>query len=225
MGVDRATDPLGGEWVTLLLLIALMTLAWINVLSPRKWRLLWSAAVRIRLGRQTLREEVQLQDRTLVALVLVSVLVTGLFGHQFAVSRGMMRPGFAGSMLVTAIVLAIVMAQTLVLRLIAILFHTDQGSGEYLRVSLLMQVVIGMVLLPITMLGAYQAGWRQALGVIGAAAIAVLVLARWVRALAIGRGHGNSLRSILLYLCAAEILPAAIALRSLQRLLPDVHTP
>ena len=50
--------------------------------SQKRRRLLWGATVRARLGRQTLREDIDLQDRTLIALVLVSVLITGLFGYQ-----------------------------------------------------------------------------------------------------------------------------------------------
>jgi hypothetical protein len=220
MGTERVADPLNSEWVTVLFLAALVAVAWINLISPRKWRLLWSTIVRARLGRQTLREDIDLQDRTLIALVLVSVVITGLFGYQFAVLRGVMVPGILGFWGITGAVLGVVLLQLTVIKAVSWLFNADQGLGEYFRTMVLLQVVLGLGLWPIALLGAYQSAWRPWLMSLGGVLVLVVVVVRWGRAFVIGRGHGNKAGPILLYLCAAEILPAAIALRSLQHLLP-----
>ncbi len=73
MDVLRGTDPLSGDWMALVVVLATGLLGWINVVAPKKWRLLTGTVFGLRLGRQSMRDEVDLQDRTLVALVLMAM--------------------------------------------------------------------------------------------------------------------------------------------------------
>ena len=78
----RMLDPLNAEWVTLVLLAAVGLMALINRSSPRKWRLLASSMLQMRLGKQALREEMDLQDRAFIGLLVVAAAVLALFGWQ-----------------------------------------------------------------------------------------------------------------------------------------------
>ena len=210
----RAIDPLNAEWVTIVLLIVVLVLALTNVSSPRKWRLLAQATFRMRLGRQTLRDEVDLRDRTLVGLLLLAVAVLAMFGWQAdtlsAAGPGMTYPEWLG------LVAAVVLVQLLVLGVLGALVNTDGGVSEYTYTGLLLFVLAGLVLLPVVAVTAYRAEWRSEGLLVGTLLLVVLLLYRWVRGGWVGWGVGTPLRHIIIYLCAAEILPVLLLIGALR---------
>ncbi len=215
----RTSDPLNAEWVTLTLLLVLAALAWTNKNSPRKWRLLVQAMSRMRLERQALREEVDLQDRTFLGLLGVSVAVTSLFLWQSTmVLPGGPAPAYPALMGVVAIVLLL---QAVLLRLVGWLFDGDGGLAEYLATGLLLFILLAIMLLPITVLTAYRSAWRDELVVAGLVIGGLLLLYRWVRGAWIGLGEGVRPGYIILYLCAAEAVPLLLFIQSLKA--PHVH--
>lgn len=208
----RAVDPLSAEWVTLVLLGVVVLLALTNVSSPRKWRLLAQAMFRMRLSRQTLREEVDLQDRTLMGLLVAAAAIIALFTWQAQVHGG--GPIVPLFIVLVGAVLGIVLVQTLLMKLTAGLMQVDHGLGEFLYTGLLLFILMGAALLPLTVLITYHPAWRSGSVVIGAGAIALLFLYRWVRGAWIGLGEGVPIRYIFLYLCTAEILPVLLLLKA-----------
>ena len=48
MGTLRFQDPLSADWVALLFVLVLAQLAWTNVTSPKKWRLVMEGEMCIR---------------------------------------------------------------------------------------------------------------------------------------------------------------------------------
>jgi len=204
----RTLDPLNAEWVTVVLLLVLTALAFTNISSPRKWRLLAQAMFSMRLGRQTLREEIDLQDRTLIGLLLVAVAVLAMFLYQGAV---LLVPGGGYSFIYLAtIVLVLLLAQGFLLRAVAALAGTDRGITEYLSTGLLLFILTGVSLLPVVALMAYHSAWRSGLLVAGAFVIVLLLLYRWIRGAWVGLAEGVPLRYLILYLCAAEAAPALL---------------
>ncbi len=204
----RNIDPLNAEWVTIVLLGVLFALAVTNISSPRKWRLLVQAMFSMRLGRQTLREEVDLQDRTLLGLILVAVSVLGLFIWQAGV---LLTPSEVRSFpYLAGIVLLVLLAQGLLLRTLATVAGSDRGVSEYLSTGLLLFILTGVSLLPVVVLLAYRSPWRPTLLLVGAALVAVLLLYRWVRGTWVGLAEGVPLRYLILYLCAAEAAPVLL---------------
>jgi hypothetical protein len=220
MGTPRMVDPLRAEWVALYFVVMVLALAWIHAISPRKWRLITHATMRLRLGRQTMREELDLQDRTLIALLVMAASLIGLFAYQSGIVVGAFEGGWLRAFELMLIVLLVVAVQLALLRLAGFLFRADGGAGEYLYTIVLLAIVLGLFLLPIDLLIAYRPGWRPMLLAIGGAAMVAMILYRWLRAVVVGMGEGTPAGYILLYLCALEILPVAIALRSLQQALP-----
>lgn len=219
----RATDPLAGDWILLVILFVLGMLGWVNLVSPKKWRLITRSFFSFRLGRQSLRDELDVQDRTLIGLAVMASGTIALFAYQCLVLRGIARPEamlwvemFLGS-------LALLAVQALVLRAAGLLFAADGGLSEYLYIVLLLHVALGIMLLPVAGVLAWphRAEWRLGAIFIGAGLVASITIYRWFRAAVLGLGEGVPLRYVFIYLCALEILPVALACQQALRIIHD----
>ena len=219
-GMDplRPLDPLIAEWVTFILLGTFFLLALINWNSPRKWRLLTQAMFRKRLGRQALREELDLRDRTFIGLLVVAVAVVAIFFWQGSfLTSSTAPPTFIP---IALAVLLVLIGQALLLRLIAILLQADRGLQEHLYTGLLLFILCGILLLPLVVLIAYRSEWRWPLLITGMVVVVSSLFYRWLRAMWIGVGEGVPLRYIIIYLCGAEILPVLLLIHFLRPSLP-----
>lgn len=209
----RANDPLNAEWVTIVLVLALALLALINVSAPRKWGVLAQALFRLRLGRQVLRDEVDLRDRALWGLLLPAVSVLALFAWQLdTLWWGAVAHGYVEWL---GLVVLVIGAQLLLNAALA-RFIDDRGVlMEHSYTGLLLHVLAGMLLFPVVALLAYRAEWRMEVGWLGVGLLGLLLLYRWFRGGWLGLSEGASGHHILLYLCAAEVLPALLLVSSL----------
>ena len=226
-----ATDPLAGDWILLVMLAALGMLGWINLVSPKKWRLLTRSFFSFRLGRQSLRDELDLQDRTLIGLAVMASAAVALFGYQFTVLVGHLPPGIGLWAKLFGVFLLVLVAQVLLVRLAGRLFQADGGLSEYLYTLLLLHVVLGVALLPVTASIAWphdvststtrpdEILWRVWGVRLGAVLVALVTVFRWIRAAVLGLGEGVPLRYVFIYLCALEILPVALACQQALRFL------
>jgi hypothetical protein len=222
----RVRDPLSADWVVMILMLVLMMLVWINLVSPKKWRLFFRSFFSVRLGRQSIRDEVDIQDRTLVGSLLMASGVVALFAYQVLVLRGVLTPGILRWLELWGGVMALLTIQFLLIRLGSKLFSTDAGAMEYGYTVLLMHVTLGLLLIPLTLVIAYphQFQWRPGLMLAGLVLVGAAVVFRWIRAFIIGWGEGVSTRYIFLYLCAAEILPFALLMQQAQgQFPPQLH--
>lgn len=203
-----------------MVLFVLVVIAITNVSSPRKWRLLAQATFRMRLGRSTLREEIDLRDRTLVGLLLAAVCVLGMFAWQAAVRSGM--PDAPSYPVWAGLVAASVVLQSVLVITIGTLLRVDNGLVEYMYTGLLIFILAGMVLLPVVALVAFRPEWRAELLLFGKVLLLVLLVYRWVRGAWIGWGEGVPARYIIIYLCTAEIVPLLLLLDVLRQPLPHL---
>ncbi|MCU0319361.1 MAG: DUF4271 domain-containing protein [Flavobacteriales bacterium] len=204
----RTVDPFNAEWVTIVLLLAVGLLALINLGAPRKWGVLAQALFRLRLGRQVLRDEVDLRDRALLGLLVLAVSVLALFGWQM---DQMWRPDVHHSYGWWALVVGGVLAGQLVVNGSLARFIGDRSIlMEHSYTGLLLHVLAGLLLLPVVAVLAYRSEWRHELLWTGMVILALLLLYRWFRGGWLGLSEGVPGRHILLYLCAAEVLPALL---------------
>lgn len=217
-GTMRAVDPMAAEWATGVFLSCLLILATVNIGSPRKWRVLRQAAFRMRMARQTLRDEVDTGDRNVLGLLAVATASLSMLIWQAAMDR---VAGSAPSYLTVflAVALALV-AQAVILRLCVFLFSADGGITEYIYTGTLLHAAIGIAALPLVVLAAYWPEWRPWLLPLGLALLVLGLLYRWMRGAWIGLGEGVPLRYIFLYLCGAEILPLCLLLAALRHGIP-----
>ncbi|MBK9421880.1 MAG: DUF4271 domain-containing protein [Flavobacteriales bacterium] len=222
----RAIDPLGAGWMAGVVLLACAALAWVNLTAPRQWGVLLHSFASVRLGKQRVRAELDLGDRNLALLMLTAILLIGLFAYEVAFFRGWGAPGlpaFGMILLVTALALV---AQMVLLRTIGFLAGDDGGLEEYLRTMVVLNVCLGLIFLPLSIAMAWPAlvAWRVPVCTVGLLLAAAFLLFRWVRAVAIGIGHGTPVRYVFIYLCAAEALPLALAMH-FAGFLPSASSP
>ncbi len=216
MGEPRTIDPLNPDWVVVLLLAVVAILAWTNVAAPRKWSLVLDGVFRTRLSQRSLREDIDLQARSMLGLLLALLAGMALFVQQALVLHGDLNAGPGAYAMVALALLALLVLQVLLLRALGWFFQGDGGLQEYAYALVLNHLVLGAALLPLAVLMAYRPALRPVLLPTGAVLAALIVVLRWGRAVFIGRSSGMPFRHIFLYLCAAEILPVLMALRTLQ---------
>lgn len=213
IGESRYVDPLTANWAGALFLACLLVLATVNIGSPRKWRVLRQAAFRARLGEQTLREEVDTSDRNVIGLLAVAVAAMAMLLWQSAMVFGTAAPDYWQVFIGLA---AVLLAQAILLRLIAALARTNSGITEFIYTGALLHAAVGIAVLPLSMLAAYRPEWRPVMLGIGLSLLGIGLLYRWLRAALIGLGEGVPLRYLMIYLCAAEIGPLALAAHALR---------
>jgi len=223
----RAVDALGSGWLAALLVLAFGMLAWVNMVSPRQWVVLARSFGALRLGRHRLREELDMRDRTLTGLAVMSTMVIAMFGYQVLLFQELIQPGFLGFLRIWLVVALVIVAQVVLLRTIRLLPSGDGGQEEYLYTVIVFHVVLGLLLLPVVALMSFpgRVAWREWTWLAGLIVIAATILFRWVRAVVVGVGHGTPLRYIFLYLCTLEILPAALAIEQVRHFVPPMHNP
>ena len=152
-----------------------------------------------------------------ILLVEDEPAVRQLFSQALMRAGGDMVPAYA---VLLGAVAGTVLLQTLFLKLTSGLMQVDHGLAEFLYTSLLLFILMGAALLPLTALIAYHPAWRTGAVTLGVAAIALLFLYRWVRGAWIGLGEGVPIRYIFLYLCAAEAVPLLLLVHALRSALP-----
>lgn len=223
----RVVDALGSGWLAGVLILAVGMLAWVNMVSPRQWVVLSRSFGALRLGRHRLREELDMRDRTLTGLAVMSTIVIALFGYQVFLYHEWIQPGIMGFLRVLLVVTVVMVAQVALLQTIRLLPTSDGGLEEYLYTVIVFHVVLGLILLPVVTLMSFPAkvSWREWIWLTGLTIVGATVLFRWVRAVVVGMGNGTPLRYIFLYLCALEILPAALAIEQARHFVPTLHNP
>ena len=206
----RTADPLSAEWVTVLLLVVLTLMALVQLGAPRKWRSLGRSMFSIRLGRQALREEMGLRDRSFLGLLLLGGALLALFTWQ-----AMRLNGWGGTYLVPlGVVVALVMGHFVLLRALGAMLRIDAGMQEYTYTGLLVFIMAGLALLPLVVGIAYRPTWRTGALLAGGIVLGVLLVYRWLRGVWIGLGEGIPLRYIIIYFCAAELMPVLLAVHT-----------
>ncbi|HPF90480.1 MAG TPA: DUF4271 domain-containing protein [Flavobacteriales bacterium] len=206
----RSTDLLSAEWVTFLLLLLLTLMAVIQFGSPRKWRSLGRSMFSMRLGRQALREEMDLQDRSFLGLLFIGGALLALFAWQALVLHGW--TGTYATLL--GLVLVVVLGHYVLLRLLGAMLRIDAGMQEYIYTGFLLFILAGPVLLPLVVGIAYRPEWRSGTVAVGVVLLGLLLVYRWLRGVWIGLGEGVPLRYIILYFCAAELMPVLLAVHA-----------
>ena len=174
-----------------------------------------------------MRDELDLEDRTLIGLAVMASAALALFAYQFVVLVAHARSGFGLWAVLFGASLALLAAQVSLVRSAGGLFEGDSGLSEYLYTLLLLHIALGIALLPVTGMTAWphHPAWRTWAIWIGIGLVALVTAYRWVRAVVLGMGEGVPLRYVFVYLCALEILPVALACQQALRILPDPYHP
>ncbi len=214
-GVVRAADALQSPWLIGAFFLMLVLLAWCNVTDPLRLRQMIRTAVMVRPPKQTFREEFHLYDRLVLPLLAMAVLSISVFLYQFGVVIGRLAPEQTTLLRIVVATILMVIASVALLRAIGWCSNSEQGILQYIYHGILQLILLGLLLLPLSLMLTFAPLPRDLLIFVGLILVGAVVLLRWFRGVSLGLSAGIPVIYIVLYLCAAEILPALIGLRML----------
>jgi hypothetical protein len=212
----RQAINLSEDWMFLIFLFALVSLAYTRVVHPARISRLWNSMWNIRTMRQSLREEPNTPRANFLFNMTYYLLAALIVYAAIKCFRPEISMRF-GSMFYPLLVLAvflIYLIKRITLRAISILGDGDFSLSEYEFSVFLTNRTLGIILLPFTAAIVYFPVY-QAQTIITASILLVFaaVLYRLIRSLLTAAESGVSPFYILFYICTLEILPTALGIK------------
>ena len=202
------------DWVIGVLMVVLLILAMIRKLFPKRLGQLFPAITSNRFVSQLLREESVLSNRASLAMLLVFLLSMSLFLTQairylnipIPIDNGLGL--FAGIALLIA---AFLILKVLFYGLSSVLLKTENAMEEYLFHMVVFTNILGLLLLPVSILIAFTGGVDVLLVKAGLILTALFFVFRLAKTLYLGTTTTNfSPFYLIVYLCTLEIAPFLI---------------
>ena len=214
--IPRANLNLSEDWMILVFLASLIGLAYTRRVHPTRINRLWNSAWNIRTMRQTIREEPNTPRANLIfntsfylqaALVIYCALKHT--GHSWLSFHG-----FGFYLILVAGVFTVYLTKRLSIRLIRFVADGDFGLGEYEYAVFMMNRLLGILIVPISLLIVYAPTvFLPQIFLSGIALASILLIYRLLRSLMTALELGIAPFYILFYICTLEILPTAIGIR------------
>jgi len=217
---ERSVTYLSEGWMFLVFLAMFGLLSIVRWNYNKNLKELFKAVVNVRMLREILREEIVLASRASQLLTVLACLSYSLFFYLFFKHLGfsfqsLKIDGFLHFLFILSIVVALYFIKILVLNLVKFLFEGDYSLTEYEFNFILLIKVVGLSLIPVSLLLAYYSeGSRMWLLNAGIVVMTLGLVWRWVRGFSNALLSGVSLVYIILYLCTLEILPVAVLLKA-----------
>lgn len=218
--IPRPEVSLAEEWMILVFLFALVTLAYTRSTYPMRIKRLWSSMWNVRIMRQAIREEPNTPRANLlfnISFYLLASLVLFLTLKYFHIEIWGMH-GIGMYLILLASLTAAYAIKVIGIRMVQVLADGDFGLTEYEYNVFLMNRGIGIFLFPLACLLAYlpqiQIHWLIiAAGII----FGMMVLYRMGRGLLNAASEGIPIFYIFFYICTLEILPLVVCVKALSR--------
>lgn len=216
---SRTAEPINAftlDWFTIVLLGMLVLLTWFKVFYYRIFTQLWNAFFSLTTTNQIVRDESVLLQRASLILSIISYFVSGLFVYQVSVVLGWthhLLPGGFNRFILFALIIALAYSiKMILLRFMSVVFAVEKPVATYIFNIFLVNMVIGLLLLPAIILTAYlPSSMRYYIVMITLIFIMLLFLYRIIRAIGIGVSIQRfSLFYLFLYICTFEIAPLLI---------------
>jgi len=214
--LPRANPNLSEDWMILVFLASLIGLAYTRRVHPTRINRLWNSAWNIRTMRQTIREEPNTPRANLIfntsfylqaALVIYCALKYS--NHAWFSLQGL---GFY--LILVAAVFGVYLTKRLSIRLIKFVADADFGLGEYEYAVFMMNRLLGILIVPVSMLIVYAPTvFLPQIFIGGLILVSILLIYRLLRSLMTALELGIAPFYILFYICTLEILPTAIGIR------------
>jgi hypothetical protein len=204
---DKAT------WFYLMLTL-LLVLGGIRVVFWKYFTDLWQIFRQTTFRQKSIREQL-LQNRTAsLAMNVFFGLSAGAFLYQMAIYKQWVSNGLDWGVLgqYVLLVLLIYAVKFIGLKMSGWLFGVSEAAEAYIFLVFLQNKVVGILLLPATVLMAFGSSGAQSVAAIGVVlALALLYFYRYVVALPLARANtGGSSFHFFIYLCGMEIMPVLI---------------
>lgn len=219
----RPSPSLHEDWMPVIFLIALLSLAYVRIAYQRRLQRLFSSLARVQILRQVMREELVFSHRASVLLFMNFVLLTAMILYLAFVHYGWQLPGgkgAAGYGVLAGAVALIYIGKLVLGRAMRTLLDEAGLIREYLFEVFLVNKALGLFALPLAVALAYLN--RGNLDLIFSLTLflglAALVF-RVAKGLILSKAHRVSRVYIILYLCTLELLPLAVLVKAMQRAL------
>jgi len=214
-GTLREAVNLSEDWMVLVFLFTLVSLAYTRRVHPARIFRLWNSMWNIRTMRQTIREEPN-TPRANLLFNSVFYLQAGLIAYA---GIKCFRPdirlnGVLPYLSLVGILFGIYLVKRILLRSIAVLSAGDYSLSEYEYSVFLTNRMLGLLLFPLALAIAYFPSQQAASIIIGSTAIILLAISyRLIRSLLTAVESGVTPFYILFYICTLEILPSALGIK------------
>jgi hypothetical protein len=211
----REAVNLSEDWMILVFLFTLVSLAYTRRVHPARIFRLWNSMWNIRTMRQTIREEPN-TPRANLLFNSVFYLQAGLIAYAGIkyFRPDMKLNGVLPFLSLVGILFAIYLLKRIVLRSIAVLSAGDFSLSEYEYSVFLTNRMLGLLLFPLAMAIAYFPTQQAAGIIVGSATIILLAISyRLIRSLLTAVESGVTPFYILFYICTLEILPSALGIK------------
>jgi hypothetical protein len=212
--IEQSTD-----WITFILIACLLVFAWIRTTYPKRLIQIFRAAAQPHFVNQLEREGNLFRERISLGLGLVyftsmALFIFLLFREFSGIPSGLRNIEFM------AVILGGLMTYHL-LKAIAIsgtgfIFRTGESSRQYQLNTLIFNLIIGIILFPVTILAFY---WDATpFLILGLVVSGILMVYRLIRGVMSGLEQRNfNLFYLFLYLCTLEILPLLLLYKAAQQ--------
>ncbi len=201
-------------WMTVVFLVTLISIAYVRMVYGKRFNLLVKMTLRLQILRQVMREELLFSHRASLFLFGNFVLSAALMIYIAFQYLGWDIPGGAGFMSYLIIALSVLLLYLMKFALIGFIKWLFQDKGvlrEYRFEVFSVAKVIGLILLPLSLVTATtNLGNTQTYLLIGAGIFCLAFLFRTIQGLVLSFSQSVSAIYIILYLCTLEILPVLL---------------
>lgn len=216
--VLRPAINLSEDWMIVIFLFGLVSLAYTRKLYPTRLVRLWKSTWNVRALRQAIREEPNTPRASLlfnIFFYLIFSLVLFLI-IKFLEIRPLGYSGIVLYLILLACVVGAYLVKTVGIKLVQLVADGDFGLAEYEYNVFLINRMIGLFLFPLSLFLAYAPTAIIRPFVYAASAVFItMALYRIIRGLLNAISQSISPFYILFYICTLEILPLAVCIKAL----------
>ncbi len=212
-------EGLDQNWFFPVFLMVLAVYTWMRIFYNKYFNQLLQAFLNTNLTNQIVRDENILVQRASIILALTFNVIGALFLYLLSLDIGWtlggIGPGFNRFAFFLTVVSATYTLKFLILKIIGWLFDLDREMATYIFNIFLINNVLGLILLPIVALMAYNPIIEtHFLANLSIVLIAFAFFYRIIRGLLAGMSvPGFSPLYLFLYLCTLEIAPLLVLIR------------
>lgn len=209
---------MASEWMVIIFLLVFFILAWVRNEYPRRYARLLKSFASQQSMFQVMREELVYSHRASIALTIVFVISSSLFltlvGMFVGYSWEMAPEKYMQFLIWVVFIIAVYLFRWVISGLTALIFGDTVFIRTHLFLISINNKVIGLILLPISLLGAYlslEVGRKIVF--FGLILWALIFLYRVLKEIILSREFKIPQLYFILYLCAFEISPIIIGLK------------
>ncbi len=208
------------DWITMLLMVCLFIFAWVQASYAKRLKQIIRAAIQPYFINQLEREGSLFRERISLGLGFTFLLIVSVFVFLLFKTFGSLPPVFSPQvflLLIFSVLLLFQVIRSAFIYFSGFIFNTREASRMYQLNTLLFNHIIGIVLLPLTIMAFYLDS--KALLSIGVVITTLLILYGFFRNILTGLANKNyNLFYLFLYLCTLEILPMLLLYKVISKI-------